>query len=208
MAFLRFKRADPIDRAISDLDQQIATVQRQLREASNDPTRAGENRGTSAGTAPQSPAQTFTRFVKDMLVPPGRTASPTYHTREDLFDGGAEPCPKVRLQRGQADEFSVGGLVDVVASQLAGKRHSSARILAEARQDAGHRRHPRNGSVQHGHVQISALYLHSIRGEQVVIPPHVLRREPRTQDALWAAAPGPLLGMSAILEGQSETIIV
>lgn len=98
MAFLRSKRADPIDRAISDLDQQIATVQRQLREASNDPARAGENRSRFAGAAPQSPAQTFTRFVKDMLVPPKRADSPTYRTREDLFDGGAEPLKELEAE--------------------------------------------------------------------------------------------------------------
>ena len=98
MAFLRSKRADPIDRAISDLDEQIATVQRRLREASSDPMRIGQNRSPFAGAASQSPAQTFTRFVKDMLVPPGRTASPTYHTREDLFDGGAEPLKELEAE--------------------------------------------------------------------------------------------------------------
>jgi hypothetical protein len=91
MAFLRFKHADPIDRAISDLDQQIATVQRQLRKASNDPARAGQS-------APPSPAQTVTRFVKDILAPPSRAASPTYRTREDLFDGSAEPLRELEAE--------------------------------------------------------------------------------------------------------------
>jgi hypothetical protein len=98
VALLRFKRADPIDRAISDLDQQIAAVQRQLREVSNGSAQAGQNRGPSAGATPQSPAQTFTRFIKDMLVPPGRAASPTYHSREDLFDGGAEPLKELEAE--------------------------------------------------------------------------------------------------------------
>ena len=36
---LHWKHPDPIDRAISDLDQQIATVQRQMREAASGPAR-------------------------------------------------------------------------------------------------------------------------------------------------------------------------
>ena len=91
MAFLRLKRVDPIDRAISDLDQQIATVQRQMREVSNDPARAG-------APAPQSPAQTVTKFVKDMLATSRRAESPTYRTRQDLFDGGAEPLKELEAE--------------------------------------------------------------------------------------------------------------
>jgi hypothetical protein len=91
MAFLRSKHADPIDRAISDLDQQLATVQRQLREMSDDPARAGQS-------PPPSSAQTITKFVKDMLVTSRRPDSPTYRTREDLFDGGAEPLKELEAE--------------------------------------------------------------------------------------------------------------
>jgi len=87
---IRFKRGDPIERAISDLDQQIATVQRQMRELGNGPDHAG---------APSaSPAETVTKFVKDMLAPPKRTARPTYQTRQDLFDVRAEPLKELEAE--------------------------------------------------------------------------------------------------------------
>ena len=91
MAFLRSKRVDPIDRAINDLDQQIASVQRQLREMSNDPARAGQ-------PAPPSPGQTVTKFVKDMLATSRGTDGPTYRTREDLFDVNAEPLKELEAE--------------------------------------------------------------------------------------------------------------
>ena len=49
---LHWKHPDPIDRAISDLDQQIATVQRQMREVTSGPTRGGGVRRRDV-TAPE-----------------------------------------------------------------------------------------------------------------------------------------------------------
>ena len=87
---IRFKRGDPIERAISDLDQQIATVQRQMREASN----GSEHAGASSA----SPARTVTKFVKDMLAPPKRTASSKAQARQDLFDVVAEPLKELEAE--------------------------------------------------------------------------------------------------------------
>jgi hypothetical protein len=87
---IRFKRGDPIERAISDLDQQIATVQRQMRHLANGPDHA------SASSA--SPAQTVTKFVKDMLASPRRAVRPTYQARQDLFDVRAEPLKELEAE--------------------------------------------------------------------------------------------------------------
>jgi hypothetical protein len=88
MAF-RFKRTDPINRAISDLDQQIATVQRQMREASNGPV---------PGASPRSTASTFTRVVKEMLTVPQSTVGPSAQARRDLFDVEAEPLKELEAE--------------------------------------------------------------------------------------------------------------
>jgi hypothetical protein len=87
---MRFKRGDPIERAISDLDQQIATVQRQMREATNGSDRANASAG--------SPARTVTKFVKEMLAPPRRSASSINQSRQDLFDVGAEPLKELEAE--------------------------------------------------------------------------------------------------------------
>ena len=91
MPFCR-KPADPIDRAIDDLDRQIATVQRQLREMGTQPGRAHEPGCTEA------PGQTFTKFVKDMLVPPRRSVDSISRAREDLFDVKAEPLKDLEAE--------------------------------------------------------------------------------------------------------------
>ena len=92
------KRDDPIDRAISDLDHQIASVQRQLRALTSDPTRA-----VSAGQSPAdpphatgSPAVKLTRFVKEILSPPHDTAA--NRARQDLFDVAAEPLKELEAE--------------------------------------------------------------------------------------------------------------
>ena len=88
----RRKSADPIDRAIVDLDRQIATLQRELREMGRPPARAHE-----PGSA-EAPGQTFTRFVKGMLVPPRRSMDSASRTREDLFDINAEPLKDLEAE--------------------------------------------------------------------------------------------------------------
>jgi hypothetical protein len=95
MAFRR-KSADPIDRAIVDLDRQIATVQRQLRQMETQPGRALEHRQT--GAASPVPAQTFAKFVKNVLAPPKRTVDPSFRERQDLFDVSAEPLKDLEAE--------------------------------------------------------------------------------------------------------------
>ena len=93
---LHRKRADPIDRAINDLDQQIATVQRQVREMETQPERALERH--RSGVVATAPVLTFTRFVKDMLVPQKRAVDPSCRERQDLFDVSAEPLKDLEAE--------------------------------------------------------------------------------------------------------------
>jgi hypothetical protein len=92
MAF-RFKRGDPINRAISDLDQQIATLQRQMREVANDPGAAA-----NPSASPRPTASTFTKVVKEMLTVPHGAVGPSAQARRDLFDVEAEPLKELEAE--------------------------------------------------------------------------------------------------------------
>jgi hypothetical protein len=92
----RSKRGDPIDRAISDLDHQIATVQRQLRELSND--RARHVYPDSEVGATASPAEKISRFVKGIVPPSVHTTSTANRARQDLFDVAAEPLKELEAE--------------------------------------------------------------------------------------------------------------
>jgi hypothetical protein len=97
----RSKRGDPIDRAISDLDNQIATVQRQLRELSTDPARVTTTPGQAAGGARHatpSSGNKVTRFVKDILSPSGDSTAATNRSRQDLFDVADEPLKELEAE--------------------------------------------------------------------------------------------------------------
>jgi hypothetical protein len=96
----RSKRGDPIDRAISDLDHQIATVQRQLRELASDPARSTDigRADGSAGASAGSPAGKVARFVKGVLSPSADTSSKTDRARQDLFDVAAEPLKDLEAE--------------------------------------------------------------------------------------------------------------
>jgi hypothetical protein len=97
---LRWKQPDPIDRAISDLDQQIATVQRQMREATSGPTRDGGIPRTDATARGQvsAPARIFVKFFKDVLVPTRRGMDASERVRQDLFDVDAEPLKELEAE--------------------------------------------------------------------------------------------------------------
>ena len=97
---LRWKHPDPIDRAISDLDQQIATVQRQMRETAGGPVRArGIRRVDAAAGVPMSPSIiTFLGFVKGVLVPLKRESRTSDRVRQDLFDVNAEPLKELEAE--------------------------------------------------------------------------------------------------------------
>jgi hypothetical protein len=86
----RSRHGDPIDRAIGDLDRQIATLQRQARELASDPGRAG--------ASPKSRAEAITRFVKDMWRTPRRSPDPSQQTRQDLFEVAAEPLKELEAE--------------------------------------------------------------------------------------------------------------
>ena len=97
---LRWKHPDPIDRAITDLDQQIATVQRQMREVSGGPVRAHGIRpvDTTAGGRSLASVATFAGFVKGMLALPRRELRTSDRVREDLFDVAAEPLKELEAE--------------------------------------------------------------------------------------------------------------
>ncbi len=85
MAFRPKRHADPIDRAVHDLEHQIAKVQREMRELNSDP-------------AAPSKANTFTQRLKDILLPPRHTPNSFTRSRQDLFDVGAEPLKELEAE--------------------------------------------------------------------------------------------------------------
>jgi len=97
---LRWKHPDPIDRAITDLDQQIATVQRQMREVAGGPVRTGglHHLDVTAGGQTSVSIATFVGFVKGMLAPPKRKVRTSDRARQDLFDVGAEPLKELEAE--------------------------------------------------------------------------------------------------------------
>jgi hypothetical protein len=97
---LRWKQPDPIDRAISDLDQQIATVQRQMREAASGPKRRDSLRRTDATAREQvsAPTRTLVRFVTGMLGSTKRELDAVDRARQDLFDVNAEPLKELEAE--------------------------------------------------------------------------------------------------------------
>ena len=99
------KSATPVDRAMADLEQQIAEVQRQLRWLETHPE--------ATPVAAESRTGMIKRFVKEMLTPPARR--PTPPVRRDLFDVPAEPLkdlesePIASLNRPAPDLFGSAG---------------------------------------------------------------------------------------------------
>ena len=95
---LHWKHPDPIDRAISDLDQQIATVQRQMREVTSGPARGGGIRRRDVTAPEQTSAGSFIKFVKGMLAPGNRELGLSDRVRQDLFDINAEPLKELEAE--------------------------------------------------------------------------------------------------------------
>jgi len=95
------RHADPIDRAVHDLDHQIAELQREMRALDN-----------KDAPAPSKPA-TFAQRLKDVIIPPRHTPNSFNRSRQDLFDVGAEPLKELEAepiafaQRIEPDLFAV-----------------------------------------------------------------------------------------------------
>ena len=85
MALLPKRHADPIDRAVHDLDHQIADLQREMRALDNH------------SPAP-SKAITFAQRLKNVIVPPKHTPNSFNRSRQDLFDVGAEPLKELEAE--------------------------------------------------------------------------------------------------------------
>lgn len=109
MAFWQKQKPNPIDRAVEDLEKQIATLQQQLRTAEN-------------GGKPQSPvaarAESVTRLVKEALTPPSKKSVRQARPPRDLFDTTAEPLkdleaePIAFAQQPTADLFAATKRID------------------------------------------------------------------------------------------------
>jgi hypothetical protein len=97
---MRWKQPDPIDRAISDLDQRIATVQRQMREVASDPARTTGDRHVGANFRGQAPATAggLAGFIRSILTPPTDTTEAAKRDRQDLFDVNAEPLKELEAE--------------------------------------------------------------------------------------------------------------
>jgi hypothetical protein len=84
MSLWRKQTANPIDRAVEELERQIAALQRQARAIESQPA-----------SPVASTAETMTKFVKEMLTPPPKKPPATDRPRRDLFDGAAEPMKEL-----------------------------------------------------------------------------------------------------------------
>ncbi len=90
------KHADPIDRAINDLDQKIATLQHQLRELETKPAQGLDRSQTNR--LPHAPVQVLSEFMKNLLLPTKRATDPSESVRQDLFDVSAEPLKDLEAE--------------------------------------------------------------------------------------------------------------
>jgi hypothetical protein len=133
MAFWQKQKENPIDRAVGDLEKQIATLQRQLRTA--------ETSGK-----PQSPvaakAESVTRLVKEALTPPSkRSPRPAGRSPRDLFDTTAEPLkdleaePIAFAQQPAPDLFAATKRIIVRRSRKRSSASTSAPAACKASSD-------------------------------------------------------------------------
>ena len=87
------KREQPVDRAVRELEQKLASVRREIRQLA-DPTATPP--ATPSGFAVRRPeprsgaaasgGEGVTGFVRRMLQPTGKDVPVTYRSRRDLFD--------------------------------------------------------------------------------------------------------------------------
>ena len=95
-------RKNPVDRAVADVEEQIAALQKQMREleaAREGGVHSQRIRDGITLARPQSTAESMRKFVKEMLTPPEkRTAAPSYRARRDLFDVPTEPLKELEAE--------------------------------------------------------------------------------------------------------------
>ena len=87
MALWRKENASALDRAMADVEKQIAAVQRQVHAA-------------ETGKQPPSPvaakAESVAKFFKELLTPPKPASAP--RTRRDVFDTTAQPLKDLEAE--------------------------------------------------------------------------------------------------------------
>jgi hypothetical protein len=87
------KSKTPVDRAVADVEEQIAALQRQMRELE-----------AADGSSPvprrtQSATETMTKVVKEILTPPTKKTTTTpQRGRRDLFDVPTEPVRELEAE--------------------------------------------------------------------------------------------------------------
>lgn len=91
------KREQPIDRAVRELESQLAQVRRQLRQA--EPPDATAASSTRTGAVPETAgSDTVGRFVKQLLGPSGQRPVAAYRPRQDLFEVVATPLAQLESE--------------------------------------------------------------------------------------------------------------
>jgi hypothetical protein len=81
------KETNPVDRALSDINRKIESVERQLRDMGhNTGSKPAAPAAITSATA-EMPARSVKQYVKEMLTPPARrSTTPARPSRRDLFD--------------------------------------------------------------------------------------------------------------------------
>ncbi len=105
------KPEQPLDRAMREVEDDLARIKRELRSAASTPAMAerpaarparGRRRKPHAA-APASVTDAVGTFMKQMLRPASRNQAPTYRTQHDLFDVAGTPTQQLEM-----DEFAFG----------------------------------------------------------------------------------------------------
>jgi hypothetical protein len=108
------KTSRPVDRAMEEIDRQIAELQKQLRQVEHP---SADNAGAKSETARPTATEKATRFIKNTLATARKPAAPSLRARADLFEVGAEPLKELEAdaiafaRKPNPDLFSHVGVV-------------------------------------------------------------------------------------------------
>lgn len=128
---LRRKLSRPVDRAVDDLDRQIAALQKQMRQLTHEPVQ-------SPAIEQASPANSVSGFFKRMVAPEKKPLTPSYRSIPDLFDGGSGPLKDLE---GDAVAFARKPDPDLfshVANPVGGGGAEAAVASAQAQEKLAH----------------------------------------------------------------------